>query len=116
MVANLPRDWTVFFMLLAGFVDQATTVRLTGIIRDDAGEVPDPSIPFELRIYRPDGKLTKTLSISISDGGTFHTSYGTPEEAWTGTWRFALSLPGSETSIAGDYDRGGGFRACPPRS
>ena len=27
-------------------------------------------------------------------------SYGTPEEAWTGTWRFALSLPGSETSIA----------------
>ncbi len=95
-----PKGLDGFLYAARGVRRPGDVVRLTGIIRDDAGEVPDPNIPFELRIYRPDGKLTKTLSISISDGGTFHTSYGTPEEAWTGTWRFALSLPGSETSIA----------------
>ncbi|SVE13958.1 uncharacterized protein METZ01_LOCUS466812, partial [marine metagenome] len=75
-------------------------VRLTGILRDDSGEAPAKNIPFEIRIYRPDGKLAKTMPINLSEGGIFHASYATPEEAWTGTWRFALFLPGSETSIA----------------
>jgi uncharacterized protein YfaS (alpha-2-macroglobulin family) len=95
-----PKGLDGFLYAARGVRRPGDLVRLTGIVRDDAGEAPEPNIPFELRIYRPDGKLAKTLSISISDGGTFHTSYGTPEEAWTGTWRFALSLPGSETTIA----------------
>ena len=95
-----PKGLDGFLYAARGVRRPGDVVRLTGIVRDDAGEAPEPNIPFELRIYRPDGKLAKTLSISISDGGTFHTSYGTPEEAWTGTWRFALSLPGSETTIA----------------
>ncbi|MBC8349262.1 MAG: hypothetical protein H8E24_11695 [Verrucomicrobia bacterium] len=95
-----PKGLNGFLYAARGIRRPGDVVRLTGIVRDDAGEAPAPNIPFELRIYRPDGKLAKTMPVGMSKGGTFHTSFDTPEEAWTGTWRFALSLPGSETNIA----------------
>ncbi len=75
-------------------------IRLTGIVRDEFGKTPSAGIPFQLRLYRPDGKLAKEQTVQLNDGGILHASFSTPDEAWTGTWRCALALPGSETVLA----------------
>ena len=95
-----PKGLDGFLYVARGVRRPGDLVRLTGILRNDLGDAPVSNIPFELRAYRPDGKLAKTMSISLTEGGTFHAAYDTPEEAWTGIWRFALSLPGSENVIA----------------
>ncbi|MBN38424.1 MAG: hypothetical protein CMI29_08155 [Opitutae bacterium] len=75
-------------------------VRLTGIVRDQKGESPDPQIPLELRVFRPDGKMAQSLPIRLEKGGFFHHEFQTPSEAWTGTWEFGLFLPGTDREIA----------------
>jgi alpha-2-macroglobulin len=75
-------------------------VRLTGIVRNEKGESPDTKTPLELRVSRPDGKIAKTVSIRLDEGGVFHYDFQTPLKAWTGTWGFSLYLPGTDREIA----------------
>jgi uncharacterized protein YfaS (alpha-2-macroglobulin family) len=75
-------------------------VRLTGIVRDERGEEPDDKTPLELRAFRPDGKLAKSVRVRLDKGGIFHHDFQTPQEAWTGTWGFGLFLPGTDREIA----------------
>jgi uncharacterized protein YfaS (alpha-2-macroglobulin family) len=75
-------------------------VRLTGVVRDELGNEPDEKTPLELRAFRPDGKLAKSVAARLGKGGIFHHEFQTPEEAWTGAWRFGLFLPGSDREIA----------------
>ena len=75
-------------------------VRLTGIVRDEQGEIPDRKTPLELRVFRPDGKVAESVSVRLQKGGIFHHDFQTPREAWTGTWEFGLFLPGTDREIA----------------
>ncbi|MDC0156759.1 MG2 domain-containing protein [Verrucomicrobia bacterium] len=75
-------------------------VRLTGVVRDEFGNEPDEKTPLELRAFRPDGKLAQSVPLRMDRGGVFHHDFQTPEEAWTGVWRFGLFLPGSDREIA----------------
>lgn len=76
-------------------------LHMTGIIRDHHGAIPQP-FPLELRVIRPDGLTLETLSIqpSADSQGTFHVDWQTSPEAWTGAWRFELSVPGDSKPLA----------------
>ena len=43
-------------------------VRLTGIVRDDRGEIPDLKTPLELRVFRPDGKVAESVTVRLQQG------------------------------------------------
>ena len=73
---------------------------MTGIVRDEQGEIPDRKTPLELRVFRPDGKVAESVTVRLQKGGIFHHDFQTPREAWTGTWAFGLFLPGTDREIA----------------
>ncbi len=75
-------------------------IHLTGIIRDNNGETPQP-FPLHVRVIRPDGRTvgTETVQPTADAHGMFHLDWLTPKTAWTGPWRFQVSLPGDEDAL-----------------
>ena len=94
------RCWTGRLSLCGQGRRPGELVRLTGIVRDDRGEIPDLKTPLELRVFRPDGKVAESVTVRLQKGGIFHYDFQTPREAWTGTWAFGLFLPGTDREIA----------------
>jgi len=76
------------------------TIHLTGIVRDKDGKVP-PTMPFTLKVLRPDGKeIENTVVKPIDNGqGFFHKSILTANEFQTGIYTFQTMLPGSEVVL-----------------
>lgn len=95
-------------------------IHLTGIIRDAQGQVP-PEFPLTVHVVRPDGRTVATEVVKPGDGtttvagesdsavaaashpGVFHFNYVTPIDAWTGPWRFRVTLPGSDDELSSTH-------------
>ncbi|MCP4451154.1 MAG: hypothetical protein GY809_06810, partial [Planctomycetes bacterium] len=73
------------------------TVHLTGIIREAQGGVA-PTFPLVVHVFRPDGVRVKELPITREQGdqGMFHVDYLTPEEGFTGQYRFLAHIAGDD--------------------
>ena len=110
-----PNAWDVMLYSDRGTYRPGETIHLTGIARDEHGGVAS-GFPFSVHVTRPDGRKAETLtaspgeSTSGKDGkpqeievlkthGVFHHTFRTPESAWTGTWTFHVTLPGSATQL-----------------
>lgn len=90
------------------------TIHLTGIIRDQQGQVP-PEFPLSVHIVRPDGRVVASEMVNpaqagaadggqqLSHPGVFHFDFTTPRSAWTGPWRFRVTLPGSDDELASTH-------------
>ncbi|NQV31067.1 MAG: hypothetical protein HQ515_00145 [Phycisphaeraceae bacterium] len=73
------------------------TVHLTGIIREAQGSVA-PTFPLVVYVFRPDGVRVKELAITREQGdqGMFHVDYLTPEDGFTGQYRFLAHIAGDD--------------------
>jgi alpha-2-macroglobulin len=76
------------------------TVHLTGIIREAQGGLA-PTFPLVVHVFRPDGVRVKELPIKRQEGdqGVFHADYLTPEEGFTGQYRFLAHIAGDEQTL-----------------
>jgi uncharacterized protein YfaS (alpha-2-macroglobulin family) len=107
-----PEAFDVMLYSERGTYRPGETIHLTGIVRDADGGVPQ-SFPLSLDVIRPDGRTAKTLIVTpgervtslgsqttddplLKSNGVFYTTFQTPEDAWTGTWTFRATLPGSD--------------------
>lgn len=85
------------------------TIRLAGLLRDDAGNLP-PRFPIQLHVIRPDGREAGTEMIHPGGdregelpGGTFHHDFTPEAVASTGPWQFRITLPESDEVLAEKY-------------
>ncbi|MFP6765570.1 MAG: MG2 domain-containing protein, partial [Planctomycetaceae bacterium] len=109
---HYPNEYEVMLYSERGTYRPGETIHLTGIIRDNAGGIPPP-FPLSLHMIRPDGRTAKTLTVtpgrseqtgetqssieeSLAANGIFHQTFEPSAAAWTGTWRFHVTLPGSD--------------------
>jgi len=107
-----PDEYDVMLYSERGTYRPGETIHLTGMIRDSQGRVPRP-FPLALHMIRPDGQTAQTLTVTpgqsaltektqspatelLAANGTFHQTFQPSESAWTGTWRFQVTLPGSD--------------------
>lgn len=92
-----PKEYDLFLYSERGIYRPGDTVRLTGLVRDARGQVP-PDFPLSVRVFRPDGRQVAEVAVPAEKRpgqGIFHAEYATVEEAPTGWYRFAATLPGS---------------------
>ena len=106
-----PDEYDVMLYSERGTYRPGETIHLTGMIRDSQGVVPPP-FPLALHMIRPDGRTAKTLTVTpgqskqvdgtqnstaelLAANGVFHQTVQPSAAAWTGTWRFHVTLPGS---------------------
>jgi alpha-2-macroglobulin len=87
------------------FTDRGTyrpgeTIQISGIVRDDQGRSV-PSFPIDLSVIRPDGRTVETLKVTPKPDaeGTFNIAFTTPENSWTGPWRFRATLIDDDEAI-----------------
>lgn len=109
-----PQAWDVMLYSDRGTYRPGETIQLTGIARDENGGVAS-GFPFSVHVIRPDGRKAQTITVTPGESvngegspkrlevmrthGVFHQSFQTPEAAWTGTWTFRVTLPGSEVEL-----------------
>ncbi|MCF7974740.1 MAG: hypothetical protein K9N55_13060 [Phycisphaerae bacterium] len=76
------------------------TVHVTGIIREAHGAIP-PTFPLEVQVFRPDGVRVKDISVKRKPGdqGIFHGAYQTPEDGFTGQYRFLANIAGDDQTL-----------------
>lgn len=91
-----PRTYDVMLYTERGVYRPGDPVHLTGIIRDDVGQVP-PAFPLTLKVTRPDGRAVQEMAIASQPDrqGFFHAEYPSLPDGQLGEYRFSVSLPGA---------------------
>lgn len=109
-----PEAWDVMLYTDRGTYRPGESIHLTGIARDEQGRVAG-GFPLSVQVIRPDGREAATLTVTPGESsesdqkptklerleahGVFHRTFQTPETAWTGTWTFRVTIPGSEIEV-----------------
>jgi uncharacterized protein YfaS (alpha-2-macroglobulin family) len=69
-------------------------IRLFGMVRDQSGRAPAKTIPMNLRLTGPDGRMLPARNVNVEAGtGAFETTFSLTATAPTGLWRASLRLP-----------------------
>lgn len=118
-----PHDSSSFDVMLyteRGTYRPGDTIHLSGIIRDAQGQVP-PAFPLSVHVIRPDGRTVATKIVkpghesthpadetesgagTANRRGVFHFDFTTPDDAWTGPWRFRVTLPGADDELSSTH-------------
>ncbi|MFP6901723.1 MAG: MG2 domain-containing protein, partial [Opitutales bacterium] len=92
---NPVESYDLFLYAERGVYRPGDIIRMTGIMRDPQGNVP-PVFPLEIHAWQPDGRKVRSWSIS-PDEGLFHAEFPTHPDGQTGSYRFAVGLPGSDS-------------------
>jgi len=92
-----PRTYDLLLYTERGVYRPGDPVHLTGLIRDDIGQVP-PAFPMTLTVTRPDGRAVQEIAIASQPDqqGFFHGEYLSLPDGQLGAYRFSVTLPGAE--------------------
>ncbi len=95
-----PENYEVMLYPERGVYRPGEKIYITGVIRDKTGGVP-PVMPYELKVYRPDGKEVESVIVKPGEGshGVFQNVFQTMVYYQTGLYTVSVCLPGSEREL-----------------
>ncbi|MCK4564709.1 MAG: hypothetical protein KAU94_08555, partial [Verrucomicrobia bacterium] len=81
-----------------GIYRPGETTHLKVVVRDPNAECAE-AFPLTLKIYRPDGKVDRTLGAMLGEYGTAEFEIPWPDYAATGKYRLEATVPGGEKPV-----------------
>ncbi|SNB53019.1 hypothetical protein SAMN07250955_101321 [Arboricoccus pini] len=91
-----PGPLDAFLWTDRGIYRPGEPVQLQALLRTDRA-MPTDGLPLKLRLIRPDGVESQTLTLDLKSAGGGSLTIPVPENAYTGTWRIEADAGGEKS-------------------